>query len=420
VLTYIRISPLVFLPNKLVIKNLYACYRRSRIPEKFTGFLQRLFTFYYDIREQEGTGLEGNRPADQCSTRESWWQALDAVKPYALAFLVLTGLLCELIIHYYLKISVVYTQFYYLVIVFAGFWYGRKAVWVALFLGGFQIAVSWIITGLILPESLIRTLLLVIVAFVVGSFIELMNCYRDLLEQQNRDLVAINRQLGRSEEAAGIANKKLSLLASITRHDIRNQLMALSAFLELTNTKVTDTEALSLLAKAESAAENIQRQIEFTKNYEEIGVNAPQWQNVGTILEGLRPLLPAGQVDLTIRLDGLEVYADPLLVKVFENLIDNSLRHGERVRHITVSALQYGIGEIAIEYADDGVGVHEEDKERIFEKGFGKNTGLGLYLIREILAITGLTMKESGVYEKGVLFEIFIPREKFRFSGKDT
>jgi signal transduction histidine kinase len=360
---------------------------------------------------------DDDQPADLCRIRESWWHALEAIKPYALGVLIFTGLLFELVIHYFLKISVVYTQFYYLIIVIAGFWYGRKAVWVALFLGGLQIAVSWLIAGIITPESLLRTLLLVIVAYVVGSFIEMMNCYRDLLEQQNRNLVEINRQLARSEEATGTANKKLSLLASITRHDIRNQLMALLAFLELSKMKVTDGEALSLLARADGAAQNIQRQIEFTKNYEEIGVRAPQWQNVGTILEGLRPRLPAGQVGLTIRLDGLEVYADPLLVNVFENLIDNSLRHGERVRHITVSTLQYGLGEIAIEYADDGVGVHDDDKERIFEKGFGKNTGLGLFLIREILAITGLTMKESGIYEKGVLFEIFIPREKYRFSG---
>jgi signal transduction histidine kinase len=364
--------------------------------------------------------MNERQPADLYRTQESWWKVLDAVKPYALAFLILVGLLFELIIHYFLKISVVYTQFYYLIIVFAGFWYGRKAVWVALFLGGLQVVVSWILSGLIPPESLIRTLLLVIVAFIVGSFAELMHGYHDLLEHQNRELREVNLRMVNSEEATVIANRKLSLLSSMTRHDIRNQLMALLGFLELSKLKVIDPDVASYLGKAEGAARNIQRQIEFTKNYEEIGIQAPQWQNVETILEGLRPLLPAGQVDLTIRLDGLEVYADLLLVKVFENLIDNSLRHGERVRHITVSTLQYGLGELAIEYADDGVGVHEEDKERIFEKGFGKNTGLGLFLIREILSITGLTMKESGVYGKGVVFEIIIPKEKYRFTGMDS
>ena len=99
--------------------------------------------------------MNRHKPADQCRIRESWWHALELVKPYALAGLICTGLLFELVIHYFLKITVVYTQFYYLVIVFAGFWYGRKAVWVALFLGGLQIAVSWIITGIISPESLL-------------------------------------------------------------------------------------------------------------------------------------------------------------------------------------------------------------------------------------------------------------------------
>ncbi|MCX6693494.1 MAG: hypothetical protein NT074_02940 [Methanomicrobiales archaeon] len=79
--------------------------------------------------------------------------------------------------------------------------------------------------------------------------------------------------------------------------------------------------------------------------------------------------------------------------------------------------MQYGQDTLAIVYEDDGIGVHETDKERIFEKGFGNNTGLGLFLSREILAITGLSIKESGVYCKGVRFEILVPKGKFRFSG---
>jgi signal transduction histidine kinase len=122
-----------------------------------------------------------------------------------------------------------------------------------------------------------------------------------------------------------------------------------------------------------------------------------------------------GEIEMSVSIEGLEIFADPLLEKVFENLIDNSRRHGERVRHISFSSLQSGEGDIAIVYEDDGVGVRETDKEQIFKKGFGKNTGLGLFLSREILSITGLIMKESGVYGKGVRFEILVPKGKFRF-----
>jgi signal transduction histidine kinase len=349
--------------------------------------------------------------------RDSWWTSLESLKPYALGSLIITGLFFELFIHYYLKISIVYTHFYYLIIVIAGLWYGRKAVWVALFFGGLQVIVSWVIAGYIAPDSLLRALMLVIVAFVVGSIVEMMNRYHCMLEEQNRNLKEMNEQIAASHGAFEIANKKLNLLSSVTRHDIRNQLMALITFLDLTHMKVNDPEVLRYIEKEQAAAEAIRRQIEFTKNYEEIGVRAPQWQDVTLVAEQLQSHLPPGEITLTLALEGLEVYADPLLEKVFENLVDNSLRHGERVRHITISAMQDGLGDIAVVYEDDGVGIHENDKERIFEKGFGKNTGLGLFLSREILAITGFTMKESGTYENGVRFEIIVPKGKYRFSG---
>ena len=96
-------------------------------------------------------------------------------------------------------------------------------------------------------------------------------------------------------------------------------------------------------------------------------------------------------------------------------MIDNSRRHGERVRHISLSSQQPDPDNLVIVYEDDGIGVSEGDKERIFEKGFGKHTGLGLFLSREILAITGLSVRECGVYGKGARFEILVPKGKFRF-----
>ena len=165
-------------------------------------------------------------------------------------------------------------------------------------------------------------------------------------------------------------------------------------FIGLAKMRTTDPDLLHYIGQEETAAQNIQRQIEFTKNYEEIGVRAPQWQNIGVLCSAMQARVASDGITLSVAVEGLEVFADPLLEKVFENLIDNSRRHGERVRHISFSTLQYGLDYIALVYEDDGVGVHEEDKERIFEKGFGKNTGLGLFLTREILSITGLTIKE--------------------------
>lgn len=69
---------------------------------------------------------------------------------------------------------------------------------------------------------------------------------------------------------------------------------------------------------------------------------------------------------------------------------------------------------LVLVFVDDGVGVPDADKERIFERGFGKNTGLGLFLSREILAITGMTISERGRAGQGVRFEIEVPGSGYR------
>jgi signal transduction histidine kinase len=352
----------------------------------------------------------------QDEKKGSFWASFIEPRPYAFAFLIIAGLFLEFIVHFWLGIATVYTHFYYLIIAIAGLWYGRKAILIAFLFGTLHITGSYFTTGMISPDSLLRAGMFIIMAFVVGSIAEQMNSYRDQLDRRNRILEEINSQLESSQSAFLTANKKLNLLSTITRHDIKNQLLGLLGFIGLAKMKTTDPDLLHYIEREETAALAIQRQIEFTKNYEEIGVRAPEWQDIRVHIDALRPLLPPGEISLSVAVEGLEVFADPLLGKVFENLIDNSRRHGERVRHISFFTLQYGLDYLAVVYEDDGVGVHEDEKERIFEKGFGKNTGLGLFLTREILSITGLTIKETGVYGRGVRFEILVPKGKYRFS----
>ena len=63
---------------------------------------------------------------------------------------------------------------------------------------------------------------------------------------------------------------------------------------------------------------------------------------------------------------------------------------------------------------DNGVGIPQEMKQEIFEPGMMRNRGLGLFLAKEILSITGLTIEENGVPGKGARFEIHVPLECFR------
>jgi len=217
----------------------------------------------------------------------------------------------------------------------------------------------------------------------------------------------------RAEKALQMAAKKLNILSSITRHDILNQLMVLGGYLVLSKDTVKDPELLTFIQKEEEAVTSIRRQIEFTRYYENIGVNAPQWQDIAATIRSSISELNTGGITIEITFFGVEVFADPLISKVFYNLAENSIRHGGHVTLIRFGFTVTDAGAV-ITYEDNGTGIPAEDKEHIFGKGFGKHTGLGLFLTREILAITNITIRENGEPGKGVRFEILIPHEMYR------
>ena len=213
----------------------------------------------------------------------------------------------------------------------------------------------------------------------------------------------------RSESAIREANRKLNLLNSITRHDIRNQLTVAQGYTQLAALSKPDETVTDFLAKISAAIETIQRQIEFTKTYQELGVHAPAWFSVAEIITMARP----GTVALRTTCGAAEIFADPMIDKVFFNLFDNAVKHGTQVTTVTAGCGRKDTG-LVITFADNGCGIPQTEKEKIFEKGYGKNTGLGLFLAREILAITGITIRETGTPGEGAVFEITVPEGAYR------
>jgi PAS domain S-box-containing protein len=219
----------------------------------------------------------------------------------------------------------------------------------------------------------------------------------------------------KTELALQLALKKLKMLSSITRHDILNQLMGLRVFLELTREREQDPELIEYLKKGDVSADAIRRQIEFTRNYENLGVQTPRWQDVAEVFLSAASQLPLGGISVDVQVSGLLVYADPLIEKVFYNFMENSQRHGGHVTTLVLSAAETK-GGVIITYRDNGAGIVDEDKHKLFQKGFGKHTGLGLFLSREILSITGISVTETGIPGKGVRFEILVPKGAYRFT----
>ena len=84
-------------------------------------------------------------------------------------FVVLFTIFLEYFVHLYLGIEIIYSQFFYVLIAMAGFWYGRKVIILGIFLAIMTISNTFILTGTVNPESLFIGLMFILVASVVGE-----------------------------------------------------------------------------------------------------------------------------------------------------------------------------------------------------------------------------------------------------------
>lgn len=237
-----------------------------------------------------------------------------------------------------------------------------------------------------------------------GSIIEFQSVGRDITESK------------RIKQALHESNRKLNLLSNITRHDILNQLTVLLGALGLLELEIANPEQRRLISKAIQSSEIIRSQISFTQQYQDIGVHKPRWQNLHAAVTTV--CMDDGYciVDIDDSLLSCEIYADPLLRTVFSNLFENAEMHGGKMTGIRVMGLETPDG-YTIVVADDGDGIPNSDKQRIFQKGVGKHTGLGLFLVQEALGITGLSIREVGEYGRGARFEILVPKGAFRITA---
>jgi signal transduction histidine kinase len=220
----------------------------------------------------------------------------------------------------------------------------------------------------------------------------------------------------RVQDEVAFLNKKLNIVGSVTRHDVLNQLTAVGGYAELLEMVVEDPQMKSYIAKERFALEKIRRQFQFAKDYQNLATEPPCWQPVAFVIRRATETVALNGITITETCGNAAVYADPMLDKAVAHLLDNAIRHGQSVTHISVS-VQDGKNGAVLLVEDNGAGIPAAGKERIFERGVGKYTGWGLFLAREILAITGITIAETGEPGKGARFEIHVPAESYRKEG---
>jgi len=224
----------------------------------------------------------------------------------------------------------------------------------------------------------------------------------------------------RTEDALKLARHKLTLLNSVTFQDIQTAAFSLSAYGNLMNTVAMDEKGKKYLEKQISVNKTIINSLNFAKNYQNIGEKTPVWQNVKMTLLYAISHMSLGDIYHDFETENLEIFADPLLEKAFQGLFENSVTHGEHVSKIRVYHVFTPDG-VSIIYEDDGIGIPLEKKEQIFSLGKEPDARIrGLFFIQEILDLTSMKIKETGVPSKGVRFEIIVPNGVYRLNGSSN
>ena len=136
----------------------------------------------------------------------------------------------------------------------------------------------------------------------------------------------------RLEKALELTNQKLNMMNSVTRHDVLNNITGVLGLCDMLAELTTDSNAQVLVSEIRDQVIRIKDQILFTKDYQSVGVKAPQWQSLCQSIRDAASAIGRDKARMNLPGTDAEIYADPFFGRVFYNLIDNSFRHGGSVR----------------------------------------------------------------------------------------
>lgn len=235
-------------------------------------------------------------------------------------------------------------------------------------------------------------------------------------DDEKQTLELVGRELSmtldrvRMHQSLRQANQRLNLMSSIIRHDLQNQILMASGHLTIAQDDPATAQAS--IRDAVLALNRMDEMLRFSRHYQDIGIESPRWFNPRELWGSSVVSSRANHVDAHCSIPACLIQADPMVVRVLPNLIDNSLRHGGNVGRIGLHGERDGDG-MQLTYEDDGIGLEDKEREGIFEIKYRGRHGHGLHLVREVLGITDITI-ESLPSPRGAKFLIRVPPHRCR------
>lgn len=207
-------------------------------------------------------------------------------------------------------------------------------------------------------------------------------------------------------------NEKLHTVERLTSHDIRNKLTVIDGRTFLLKKRIGDANAAATeqLEAIAAVSKQILQILDFQRVYVQVGSEDLTYVEVGKLMdEAVSLFSDLGSIQISNGCHGLTVLADSLLRQVLYNLIDNTLKYGEKATRIKLY-FKEDEETLKLIYEDDGAGIREDVKSKLFGEGFGRGTGYGLYLIKKICETYGWQIQETGKYGQGAQFTMTIPK----------
>lgn len=226
------------------------------------------------------------------------------------------------------------------------------------------------------------------------------------LDLQNKNLKVINHELDK--------------FVYSTSHDLRAPISSLKGLVYLAH-REKDPENLKTYFKL--MTESLERQDNFINEIIDLSRN----KRVEVSLSEFNPILLVDQViqnhqfmqnaknisfEKRIEMDLLKMDKPRFLV-ILNNLVSNAIKYHDsgKERQFIRIELKRRDGKIFLEITDNGIGIKPEHKDRVFEMFFvtqnkTKGSGLGLYIVSDVLEKIGGTVKLQSEWEKGSKFTI--------------
>jgi len=198
-------------------------------------------------------------------------------------------------------------------------------------------------------------------------------------------VIAIIRDITDRKEA----QERKKFLHTMLRHDVGNKTQTAKGYLKLLKDKYEDEEMIDKTIRVVNEAQDIIEKIEKLRKLEEEKKIHDVYLRpfIKKVLSKYEHHLEEIDIDLEMKEEKLRVKAGPLIEALFSNLIENSIKHSgcNKIKIKVLSEAE----EALITFEDDGIGIPDEKKDKVLEKGFtdGKygGSGLGMYLVKKII-----------------------------------